>query len=242
MARYRTGSSRSGGLAALVLLIALVTAACGSGVSKVEYDDRTSGLAEAATQLASAGDELRLLTSERDLLLADVDALETERTDSEAIRLALTGLFADVNAALRESDGAALYDTLAAGVTELCTIEDLQLALEAEETSLLQAEVDRVFVDVDTPDRAFVQLTYTGEEIGELSEAMLSALLPLVHWPVVQEGDAWRLGLPFLEQLTGEVLPLVMEEFPFLVEDELPCPFALHSLAKDSGFGDGTQH
>ena len=186
------------------LAVGVAAAACGGGVSQDEYDQQ-------AAELAGARDQVSSLETERDRLI-DPGPVVTEATQ----------LFEALNAALESGDGAALYDLVDSGLRSLCTVEDFEGLFSSQEIPAIGAEVEQVYLEAESPDRALVRLRATGQLEGEFEAVAL--LLPALPLPIFKEDGAWRLSFPFMEFLESDLLP-----FP---GGDTPCPAALGALGE----------
>ena len=193
------------------LAIGVTAAACG-GVSQDEHDQQAAKLADTEAQLAGASERVSSLETERERLI-----------DPGTVAADASQLFKDLNAAVQSADGAALYDLVDSGLRSLCTVDEFEGLFSDQEIPAIGAEVDRVYLDAESPDRALVRLRATGQVEGEFEAAAL--LLPALSLPIVKEDDAWRLSFPFMEILESDLLP-------FLTGDDIPCPAALGALGE----------
>ena len=130
---------------------------------------------------------------------------------SQEIRQAGQELFDALSAATGARDGVAFLKVLPKSFGESCTVEQVQGALTSGDIDFPELEVKAVFLDLEEPTRAMVQVTQ--REVEEGGPEGFGATFP---FPMVQEEGRWRLDLLF-----------------FLTRGE-ECPFAHDSASTES--------
>ena len=99
---------------------------------------------------------------------------------------------------------AALHGIFIADIRELCTIEDMQETLASGETPFPNIEVGSVFLDLEDPSRALIQLALLDRPANEAHASGFAFAFP---FPMVREQGEWRLGFPILANASQEGCP-----------------------------------
>ncbi len=120
-------------------------------------------------------------------------------------------LFDTFSASIQTRDAAALHGIFVADLRERCTVEQMQDSLAAGEVPFPNAEVRTVFLDLEDPSRALMQLALLDQPEGNM-EALASGFAFAFPFPMVQEKGEWRLSFPFLAIAPVEGCPFA-EDF-----------------------------
>ena len=117
-------------------------------------------------------------------------------------------LFSAFFIAIEAKDIAALHGLLAADIRERCTPEQVQQALTFDDGVFPELEVKAVFVDLEDPNIALVQVSLIAEPETGL-EGSASSIPTIFPFPMVQEDGQWRLSFPSFPK--GEGCPFTDE-------------------------------
>ena len=100
---------------------------------------------------------------------------------------------------------AALHGIWIADIRERCTIEQIQETLASGEAPFPNIEVGSVFLDLEDPSRALMQMDLLDQL--ERNEPHASGFAFAFPFPMVREQGEWRLGFPILANPSQEGCP-----------------------------------
>ena len=115
-------------------------------------------------------------------------------------------LFDTFSTAIQTQDAAALHGIFVADLRGRCTVEQMQEALGSGGVSFPEAEVKAVFLDLEDPTSAFMQLALSGQPEGNF-EAVVSGMAFAFPFPMMLEEGGWRLSFPTLAIVQEEGCP-----------------------------------
>ena len=114
-------------------------------------------------------------------------------------------LFDTFSASIQSADAAALRGIFVADLSERCTAEQIQESLLSSEVPPFpNAEVRTVFLDLEDPSRALMQLALLDQPEGSLEAVALALTTPFA---MVREDGEWRLSFPLLGIALGKGCP-----------------------------------
>ena len=119
-------------------------------------------------------------------------------------------LFDTFSASIQTRDAAALHGIFVADLRERCTVEQMQESLANGDVPFPNAEVRTVFLDVDDPSRALLQLGLLDQPEGNL-QALASGFAFAFPFPMVRQEGEWRLSFPFLAIAPEEGCPFAAD-------------------------------
>ena len=119
-------------------------------------------------------------------------------------------LFDTFSASIQTRDAAALHGIFVADLRERCTVEQMQESLASGEVPFPNAEVRTVFLDLDDPSRALLQLGLLDQPEGNL-QALASGFAFAFPFPMVRQEGEWRLSFPFLAIAPEEGCPFAAD-------------------------------
>ena len=99
---------------------------------------------------------------------------------------------------------AALHGIFIADIRKRCTIEQMQESLWSGEAPFPNIEVGSVFLDLEDPSRALIQLDLLDQPRDEAHASGFAFAFP---FPLVREQGEWRLGFPILANPSQEGCP-----------------------------------
>ncbi len=128
------------------------------------------------------------------------------------LKQAAQGLWDTFSASTQTLDGAAaLHGIFTADIREQCSVEQMQETLWSGEGAFPDIEVRSVYLDLEDPSRALMQLALLDQTEGNL-QGIASGFAYTFPFPLVREQGVWRLGFPILA-----------------IGTEPGCPFTLNS-------------
>ena len=111
------------------------------------------------------------------------------------------------SASTKTLDGAAaLHGIFIADIRERCTVEQMEETLWSGEAAFPDIEVRSVFLDLEDPSRALMQLAPLDQPGGNL-QGIDSGFAFSFPFPLVREEGGWRLGFPTLGFVTEPGCP-----------------------------------
>ena len=113
-------------------------------------------------------------------------------------------LFSAFFTAIEDQDADVLHGLLTADIRERCTPEQVQQSLGPEDEFFPELEVKAVFLDLEDPNTALVQVSLLEEPEAGLA-GMAASVATIFPFPMVQEDGQWRLSFPFFPK--GEDCP-----------------------------------
>ena len=113
-------------------------------------------------------------------------------------------------------DGAAaLHGIFIADIRERCTVEQMKETLWSDEGAFPDIEVRSVFLDLEDPSRALMQLALLDQPDNDPSsgnvQGIASGFAYAFPFPLVREQGVWRLGFPILAMGTEPGCPFWAE-------------------------------
>ena len=106
-------------------------------------------------------------------------------------------LFDTFSASIETRDADALHGIFVDDLRQRCTVEQMQQSLVSGGESFPAAEVRTVFLDLEDPSRALMQVALLDQPEGNV-EALASGFAFTFPFPMVQEQGEWRLSFPSL--------------------------------------------
>ena len=100
---------------------------------------------------------------------------------------------------------AALHGIFNADIRERCTIKQIQETLASGEAPFPNIEVGSVFLDLEDPSRALMQMDLLDQL--EPNDAHASGFAFAFPFPMVREQGEWRLGFPIMANASHEGCP-----------------------------------
>jgi hypothetical protein len=167
-------------------------------------------------------------------------------------------IFTTFSASIEAGDGTALHQILVADLRQRCTVEELEISLATGGQPFPKSEIRSIYVDMEDPSNALMQLTLLDQPNGGLGD--LSAGFAVAFpFPLELEQEGWRLGFPAISLPTGDGCPFVggssqgeasvsaqrqadsipQEVHPSLSLMQIAPPSAVLTLMSSSGGGEG---
>jgi len=172
---------------------------------------------------------------------------------SQDLKQAAQELWDTFSASAQTRNAAALHGIFIADIRERCTVEQMQETLASGEAAFPDVEVRSVFLDLEDPSRALMQLALLDQPGGNL-QGIDSGFAFSFPFPLVREEGEWRLGFPTLGFVTepgcpfaenpgqGERVPpppSQIEATPQPAFPRLEPPSGVRSIGSSSGGGRG---
>ena len=130
---------------------------------------------------------------------------DPSQTTAQELKQAAQELWDVFSASTQSLDAAAaLHGIFIADIRERCTIEQMQETLASGEATFPNIEVESVFLDLDDPSRALMQLALLDQPRNEAHASGFAFAFP---FPMVREQGEWRLGFPTLAIASQEGCP-----------------------------------
>ncbi len=118
-------------------------------------------------------------------------------------------LFDTFSASIETRDAAALHGIFVADIRERCTVEQMQETLASGDVPFPNAEVKTVFLDLEDPSRALMQLALLDQPENALGFA--SGFFLTFPFPMEREEGGWRLNFPSLAIVPMEGCPFAQD-------------------------------
>ena len=126
---------------------------------------------------------------------------------AQDLKQAAQELWDTFSASTQTLDGAAaLHGIFIADIRERCTVEQMQETLASGEAAFPDIEVRSVFLDLEDPSSALMQLALLDQPEGNL-QGIASGFAFAFPFPLVREEGEWRLGFPTLAIVTEPGCP-----------------------------------
>ena len=124
---------------------------------------------------------------------------------AQELKQAAQELWDTFSASTRTSDAAAtLHGIFIADIRERCTIEQMQETLASGYAPFPYLGVGSVFLDLEDPSRALMQLALADRPRNEAHASGFAFAYP---FPMVREQGEWRIGFPVLVNPSQEGCP-----------------------------------
>ncbi len=165
-------------------------------------------------------------------------------------------LFDTFSASIETQDAAALHGLFVANIRERCTVEQIQESLASGDTFFPKAEVRTVFLDLEDPSRASLELAVI-EQPGGNPQGFASGFAFTFPLPMIRDEGEWRLsfpslpmapegGCPFADDFgqeeqgeTATAVPRQLDATPQPAFPRLAPPPGVRSTGGGSGGGSG---
>ena len=162
-------------------------------------------------------------------------------------------LFDTFSASIETRDADALHGIFVADLRERCTVEQMQQSLASGDAPFPNAEVRTVFLDLEDPSRALMEVALLDQPEGNV-EALASGFAFAFPFPMVREQGEWRLSFPSLAIAPQEGCPFAegasqeesrttvarqLEATPQPAFQRLAPPPGIRSIGGSSGGGRG---
>lgn len=146
---------------------------------------------------------------------------------AEDLKQAAQELWDTFSASTQQRNAAALHGIFIADIRERCTVEQMQETLWSGEGAFPDIEVRSVFLDLEDPSRALMQLALVDPPEGNPKaegnlQGIASGFAYAFPFPLVREQGVWRLGFPILAMGTEPGCPFAQN--PGQVETVPPSP------------------
>ena len=115
-------------------------------------------------------------------------------------------LFDTFSASIQTRDAAALHGIFVADLRERCTVEQMRETLASGDAPFPNVEVKTVFLDLENPSRAIMQLAMLDQPDGGM-EALAAGFAFAFPFPMEREEGGWRLNFPALAMAPIEGCP-----------------------------------
>lgn len=172
---------------------------------------------------------------------------------AQELKQAGQGLFDTFSASIKSKDAAALHAIFVSDIRERCTVEQMQASMISGESSFPNAEVKTVFLDLENPSSALMQLALR-DQPNDGSVGLAAGFAFAFPFPMLMEDGAWRLSFPALVMVAEEACPFAeqssqsgsvtataqrIQATPQAALPSLAPPTGVQTISSGSGGGNG---
>ena len=137
------------------------------------------------------------LTASPTPTVAPTPTLSSALPEAAALEIVARELFEAFFSAAKVRDATTYHGLLEADIREKCTVEQVSEVLDSDDALFPDLEVQDIYLNLNQPDRALVQLAAPEDPEAGL-EGLATTVAVAFPFPMVLEEGTWRLGLPFL--------------------------------------------